>query len=47
MRLHIGGVSAKDLFDAVNGQLLCNVNKFATTVVAFARVAFGVFVGEL
>ena len=47
MRLHIGSVSAKNVFDAINGQLLCNVNKFATTVVAFARVAFGVLVREL
>src|SRR5665647_424369 len=47
MRLHVGGLGAKNLLDAVNGELLGDVNKFAATVVAAAGVAFGVFVGEL
>src|ERR1035437_8617245 len=47
MRLHVGTISAEDLFDAVNGQLLGDINKFAATVIALAWVAFSVFVGEL
>ena len=47
MRLHIGCVCSKNLFDAVNGQLLCHVHVFAPAVIALAGVAFCVFVGEL
>ena len=46
MGLHVGCFGAKDLLDAVDGQLLGDVDKFAATVVALAWVAFGVFVGE-
>ena len=38
---------AKQLFSAVNRQLFDNINVFAAAVVAFARIAFGVFVGQL
>jgi hypothetical protein len=47
MRLHVGRVGTKQLFDAVNGQLFGNVHKLAAAVIALAGVAFGVFVGEL
>ena len=47
MRLHVGGFGAKNLLDAVDGELLGHVNVLAATVVAAAGVAFGVFVGEL
>ncbi len=47
MRLHVGGFGAKNLFDAVDGQLLGHVDEFAATVVALAGVALGVFIGEL
>ena len=47
MRLHVGGIRAKDGLDAVDGQLLGHVHEFAAAVVALAGVAFGVFVGEL
>ena len=47
MGLHVGGFGAKDLFDAVNRQLFGNVDKLAATVITFAGVAFGIFVGEL
>jgi hypothetical protein len=47
MRLHVGGFGAKDLLDAVNGQLFGHVHVLAAAVVALARVALGVFVGEL
>ena len=47
MRLHVGGIGTKNLLYPVNGQLLGNINKLAAAVIAFAGVAFGVFVGEL
>ena len=47
MRLHIGAVGAKNLFHAVDGELFGNVDKLAATVIAFAWVAFGVFVRQL
>ena len=47
MGLHVGGISAKNLLDAVNRQLFGDIDKFAATVVAPARVAFGVLVGQL
>ncbi|MCY1560596.1 hypothetical protein D9M68_977460 [compost metagenome] len=51
MRLHVGGpavlVGAEELFDAVDGELLGLVDELAATVVAAARVALGVLVGEL
>jgi len=47
VRLHVGGFGAKDLLDAVNGQLFGDVHVFAAAVVALAGVALGVFVGQL
>ena len=45
--LHVGGVGAEELLDAVDGQLLGDVDELAAAVVALARVALGVLVGEL
>ena len=36
----------KSCFGAIDGQLLGDVHKFAAAVVALARIALGVFVGE-
>ena len=47
MRLHVGVVGAEQLLDAVDRQLFGDVHVFAAAVVALARVAFGVLVGEL
>ena len=47
VRLDVGGFGAEQLLQAVDGDLLGDVDVFATTVVALARVAFGVLVGEL
>ena len=47
MGLHVGGLGAKDLFDAINGQLLGNVHKLATAVVAFAGVALSILISQL
>jgi hypothetical protein len=47
MRLHIGGVGAEELLHAVDRQLLGDVDVLAAAVVALARVALGVLVGEL
>ncbi|MNZ12287.1 hypothetical protein D3C78_291620 [compost metagenome] len=46
MRLDVGVVGAEQLLGAVDGQLLDDVDVLATTVVALARIAFGVLVGQ-
>ena len=45
VRLHIGMLGAKQLFSALDGNIFNNVNAFAAAVIAFSRVALGVFVG--
>ena len=47
VRLDIDIFCAKQLFSAVNRQLFNNINVFTATVVAFAGIAFSVFVGQL
>ena len=47
MRLDVGVLRAEQFFDAVDCQLFDNIDVFAAAVVAFARIAFGVFVGQL
>ncbi|MOA01199.1 hypothetical protein D3C78_1205900 [compost metagenome] len=46
VRLDVGVVGAEQLLGAVDGQLLDLVHMLATAVVALARVAFGVLVGQ-
>ncbi|MDT4775841.1 hypothetical protein FQZ97_79810 [compost metagenome] len=46
VRLDVGVVGAEQLLGAVDGQLLDLVDELATTVVALARIAFGVLVGQ-
>ena len=45
--LHVGEVGAEKLLGALDGQGLDDVDVFAATVVALARIALGVLVGEL
>jgi len=45
--LHVGVLRAKELLAALDGQCLGHVDELAAAVVALARVALGVFVGEL
>ena len=47
VRLHVGGIGAEDLLDAVDRELLGDVHVLAAAVVALAGVAFGVLVGQL
>jgi hypothetical protein len=47
VRLHVGGFGAEQLLDAVDGQLLGDVDVLAAAVVALAGVALGVLVGQL
>ena len=47
VRLHVGVIGAEQLLEAVNRQLLGDVHVFAAAVVALARVAFSVLVGQL
>ncbi len=46
MRLDVGIVGAEQLLGAFDGQCFDLVHMLATAVVALARIAFGVFVGE-
>ena len=46
MRLDVGPFRPVDLLDPVDGDLLDLVDHFAASVVALARVAFRVFVGQ-
>ena len=45
--LHVGVLGAEQLLDAVDGQLLDDVDVLAAAVVALAGIALGVLVGEL
>ena len=47
VRLHVGEVGAEQLLHAVDRQLLGHVDELAAAVVALARIALGVLVGEL
>src|SRR5690606_8658396 len=47
MRLHVGVVGAEQLPGPVDGQLFGHVDVFAAAVVALARIALGVLVGQL
>jgi hypothetical protein len=47
MGLYVGGFRTKNLFDAVNSQLLGHVHMLASAVIAPTGIAFGVFVGQL
>jgi hypothetical protein len=46
VRLHVGVIGAKQLLDALNGQTLGHIHVFAAAVVALARIAFRVLVGQ-
>src|SRR5690606_28978020 len=46
VRLDVGEVGAGQLLGTADGQLLDLVDVFAATVVALARIAFGVLVGQ-
>ena len=46
VRLHVGVLGAEQLLGAVDGQLLRDVDELAAAVVALARVALGVLVGQ-
>ena len=46
MRLHVGEGAIKDLFRAVDGQLLGYIHVFATAVIAPAGITFSIFVGH-
>ncbi|MNN53327.1 hypothetical protein D3C81_1680720 [compost metagenome] len=47
VRLDVGIACTEQLLGTVNGQLLDHIDVLATAVVALARVAFGVLVGQL
>ena len=46
MRLHIGELAAEQLGHPLDGQPLGDVDELAAAVIALARQAFGIFVGE-
>ncbi len=46
VRLHVGELGAEQGLDPVDGQLLDHVDVLAAAVIALARVALGVLVGQ-
>ena len=46
MRLHVGILGSKELADAVDGKLLHLIDHLTATIVALARIALGIFVGQ-
>ena len=46
MRLHIGILGTKERFDALQGYIFHLINNLASTIVAPARIAFCIFIGE-
>jgi len=46
VRLYVGEVRAEELLGAIDREALGDIDEFATPVVALARIAFGVFVGQ-
>ena len=44
--LNIGKIRAEQFTRAAHRDILYNIHTFATAVIAFARIAFGVFVGQ-
>jgi hypothetical protein len=47
IRLDVGGIGTEQLLQAVDGDLLGDIDVLTATVVALARIAFGVLVGQL
>ena len=47
VRLHVGVFCAEELLDTLNGQRLHLVYHLASAVIALARIAFSIFVGEI
>ena len=47
VRLHVGGLGVEQLLGALDRDLLDDVDELAAAVVALARIALGVLVGEL
>ena len=46
MRLNVGIGAVEKFFGAVDGKLFGNVDEFATAVITFAGITFGVFVRQ-
>ena len=46
MRLHVGVLRSEQLLGSVSRQVLHDVGKFATTVIALAGIPFGILIGE-
>ena len=47
VRLDVSVVSAEQFFRTIDRQLFNDINILATAVVAFARITFSIFVGQL
>ena len=46
VRLHIGILSTKEFFCAVNGQLFNHIHVFTATIITLSGIAFSIFVGK-
>ena len=47
MRLHVRVIGTEQFLGAVYGQLFGLIDEFAATVVTFAGITLGVFIGQL
>ncbi len=47
MRLNICPSAAVELLDPFESKILCEIDKFTTAVVTFARIALGIFIGKM
>ena len=46
MGLHVGVVGAKQLLGALDGDVFGDIDKLAAAIIAPARIAFGVLIGQ-
>ena len=47
VRLHICILCTKEFLNALDGKILYFVHNLTTTIIAFARIAFGILVGKV
>ena len=46
VRLYVGVFGAEELFNPLNSQVFDDIDEFAATIVAAARVAFRILIGQ-
>src|SRR5262245_40982069 len=46
MRLHVDVIGVEELLGAIDRRSFDDVGKFTSSIIAFARITFGIFIGE-